>query len=93
MEEEETLGESASPIPSPSPQDGQRWSRCCEPWPVQVQGCLNMVARAQPSLPMVPLIQPPIEGRRHQARGQSTLPQKVVVILPAQLVRGFQAHP
>lgn len=92
MEEEETLGESASPFLPPAPRMGRGGPSAvsrglCKFTAVYVE------ARAQPSLSLVPLIQPPIEGCRHQARGQSTLPQKVVVILPAQLVRGFQGHP
>lgn len=86
--------ESASPTSSHSSQDAL-WGRggpsAREPWPVQVQGC-PCGSEPTPRF-LVPLIQSPIEGRRHQARGKAIFPQEIVVILPAKLVRGFQGHP
>lgn len=64
------------------------WQKCPHSqnlWSVELQGCLPK----DHTLFLVPLIQPPIESRCHQTRGQSTLPHEIVLIFPAKLVRDF----
>lgn len=61
----------------------------CGPW----EGKASLQPSLLTTVFLIPLIQPSIESCRHQAGGQSPLPQEIVVALPPELVRGVQGHP